>query len=308
MYQRMLVPLDGSEMAEKVLPYAAQLARRLHLETALLHVCSPAESASLFMCRSYIEHIAELVASQLRGSESQTGPSKPPVITAKTISGEVAPSILGYADDIRADLILMSRHGHSGIGRWLMGSIAHKVLTAARVPVMIIHPNHVPDSPLSQWPRSALVLMDGSKMSEEVVDHIESLFQKGRFDSNVTLFEVCEPPDLLADYPEAIMPLTWQQHVERAKSASERVCSTYLGGIKERLAAKGIEARVDVGLGDNVIDEIIRYTREHSPDLIVMTTHGHSGATSWPYGHVADRVLQSVFTPLFLIRPREATK
>ena len=75
MYKKMLVPLDGSELAEIVLPYARDLAGRLDLELILLHVCEQHRSASQFMCQSYIQHAAEILEKQSRGVQAKTGAS-----------------------------------------------------------------------------------------------------------------------------------------------------------------------------------------------------------------------------------------
>jgi nucleotide-binding universal stress UspA family protein len=306
MYKRLLVPLDGSGLAEKALPYALQLTRRLHLETTLLHVSAFAESPSLFMCKSYIEHVAEMLTLQLKENKGKTGLSQGEssgVIRGEAIAGDVPSSILEYAENARADLILMSRHGHSGIGRWLMGSVTHKVLTASKVPVVVIHPDSAESIPEPEWPKTVLVLLDGSKLSETVLPHVEILSKEEQFDVEVTLFEVCEPPDLLSDYPEAIMPLTWDEHVRNAQAASERVCSTRLDEIQRQLEAKKLKVSSKIALGENVIDEIVKYIREHTFDLVAMTTHGRSGISLWPYGHVADRIIQVSSTPLLLVRP-----
>jgi nucleotide-binding universal stress UspA family protein len=305
MYKKLLVPLDGSELAEKALPYALQLTRRLGLETTLLHVCGTGESTSLFMCSAYIKHLAETLTIRLKESKTKSASRPPEVgfVKGETVSGDVLDSILEYADVNKSDLILISKHGHSGRKRWLMGSVAHKVLIASRVPVLIIHPESTEGVIRLTWPRSILVLLDGSKLSETVLPHIEALSKQEQVDADITLFEVCEPPDLLADYPEAIMPLTWKEHVKRAKASSEQVCSTRLAEIQKELEARNLRVSLKVALGDNVIEEIIKYISEHNFDLVALTTHGRSGISEWPYGHVSDRLVQSLSVPLFLVRP-----
>ena len=306
MYKKILVPLDGSELAEKVLPYAIQLTSRFQAETILLHVFGAGESQSFDMSKAYIEHTTEMFSGQLQKiiprSKLSTG-KVPILIKSEVIAGDVASSILKYAEESKIDLIIMSKHGHSGIGHWLMGSIAHKVFSVSRIPILIIHPANTDNIEQSGWPRNVLVPLDGSKMSETVLSHVDDLFNQGQFGGEVTLVKVCESPDLIADYPVAIMQLSWDEHVKRAKSAAKESSLVYLREKQKQLEAKGIKVNIEVVLGENTIPAITRYIREHPFDLVAMTTHGHSRISVWPYGHVADRIIQVNIKPLLLIRP-----
>ena len=306
MYKKILVPLDGSELAEKVLPYAIQLTARFRAEAVLLHVFAAGESQSLGMSKAYIEHTAEKIRKQLQeiAQKSRLSAGKVTIpIKSETIAGDVASSILKYAEVNKIDLIIMSKYGQSGIGHWLMGSIAHKVFSVSRIPVLIINPVNRDKIVQSGWPRNVLVPLDGSKMSETVLSHVEELFNQGQSGGEVTLVKVSEPPDLIADYPEAIMELSWDEHVKRAKSAAKEAGLVYLGEKQKQLEAKGIKVNIEVILGENVIPAITRYIREHPFDLVAMTTHGHSRMSVWPWGHVADRIIQMNIKPLLLIRP-----
>ena len=306
MYKKILVPLDGSELAEKVLPYAIQLTARFQAETVLLHVFAAGESQSSGMSKAYIEHTAEKVRERLQeiAQKSRLSAGKVTIpIKSETVAGDVASSILKYAEESKIDLIVMSKHGQSGIGHWLMGSIAHKIFSISRIPVLIIHPVNGDKIMQSGWPRNVLVPLDGSKMSETVLSHVEDLFNQGQSGGEVTLVKVSEPPDLIADYPEGIMRLSWDEHVNQAKSAAKEAGLVYLGEKQKQLEAKGIKVNIEVILGENAIPAIIRYIREHPFDLVAMTTHGHSGMSVWPWGHVADRIIQVNIKPILLIRP-----
>jgi nucleotide-binding universal stress UspA family protein len=306
MYKKILVPLDGSELAEKVLPYAIQLTSRFQAETVLLHVFVAGESQSSGMSKAYIEYTAEKVREQLQeiALKSKLSAGNVPIlIKSEVIAGDVASSILKYAEESKIDLIIMSKHGHSGIGHWLMGSVAHKVFSVSRIPVLIIHPVNTDNIVQSGWPRNVLVPLDGSKMSETVLNHAEDLFNQGQWGGEITLVKVSEPPDIIADYPAAIMQLSWDEHVKRATSAAKEASLIYLREKQKQLEAKGIKVNFEVVLSENAIPAITRYIREHPFDLVAMTTHGHSRMSVWPWGHVADRIIQVNIKPLLLIRP-----
>ncbi|MCL4504483.1 MAG: universal stress protein [Chloroflexi bacterium] len=144
MYKRILVPLDGSTVAEAILPQAQMLAECGGAEIVLLSViphpnydyfipepalASAAHENQANECRAYLKRIAD----RLAGSGLQ--------VRTELCDGPVAEAILDYADSTGADLIAMSTHGRSGLGRWLMGSIAERVMHTAKVPVLLVRPS-----------------------------------------------------------------------------------------------------------------------------------------------------------------------
>jgi nucleotide-binding universal stress UspA family protein len=304
MYKKMLVPLDGSPLAERVLPYARQLARKLGFEIIFLHVCGHSESTSQFMCQAYIKHVAELLRLQSETKEKEELLNGEPIKARGEIgNGPIVESISRFVEENSIDLMLLATHGHSGIGGWTIGSIAHKVITTSKTPILLIHPNTLQNTVSYEWPRTILMPMDGSPMAEFVLSYVEKLLYQSGLKPNVVLLRVCEPPDLLADYPEATMSLPWKEHIRKATDASQKACSLYLSDVQKRLEVSGVSTHTEVILGDNVAHEIIEYVRNKPCDLIAMSTHGRSGISLWPYGHVTDRIVREISAPLFLVRP-----
>ena len=307
MYKRMLVPLDGSELAEVVLPYARELAGRLDLELRLLHVCEPDSATSEFMCRAYIMHVAEMARMQSREVQMKTGAtSRVKTVDAigKVVTGHPAEEIIHYASENNIDLILMGTHGRSGVKRWVLGSVADKVLRVSHIPIWLVRAAVPEEIIYDEWSkRKMLVLLDGSKLAESVLPHVEALAkQRGTELINVILLRVLEEPYVNADYPEASMDLTWDQHVRRIREHFKRDAQEYLLGVQQRLAKAGLNVTSKVLMGEPV-DQIINYALQNHPNLIVMTTHGYSGISRWEHGSVADRVLRAASSPIFLVRP-----
>lgn len=303
----MLVPLDGSDLAEQALPFAVALTEKLDLETTLLQVCEVEASSSFYTCRTYIDRTTQALTGQLdeaKKSKAKVAIASPAIIKGETVTGIVPDSILIYAERHEPDLILISRHGRSGTRGFLLGSVAHRILTGARTPVMIVHPESTPGIMHADWPRTVLVLVDGSKLSERILPLAEDMAGESKRETQITLFKVCEPPDIRADYPEAIMPMSWEEHVEKAKNAAMERCENYLSTLQTQLAEKGLNAMTHSVMGERVVDEVLKYAHEQPFDLIAMTTHGQSGTGEWPFGHIADRLIQSSQLPLLLIRPR----
>ena len=308
MYKRMLVPLDGSELAEVVLPYAKELAGRLDLDIVFLHVCSAHESQSLPMYQAYVEHAAETARLQSREVQAKTGVqpgAKEVEARGEVAVGHPAEEIVRYTDENDIDLILMATHGRSGVRRWVMGSVADKVLRASRVPIWLVRAGIPEQIVHDKWPeRTMLVLLDGSELAESVLPHVEALAkQRGAELVDVVLLRVCEPPVIPSDYP-ADMPLSWEEHVKQITDHVKQVSAHYLAGVEKRLTDAGLRVRSEVLMGQPA-DEIIDYAEKNLFSLIVMSTHGFSGLSRWEYGSVADKVLHGASTPIFLVRPHK---
>jgi len=306
MYQRMLVPLDGSQLAEVVFPYAKELAGRLGLEVVFLHVTS-LEKHGFAMHRVYVEQAAESIRRQAQDVQERTNiqPRGKAVETrVELVVGDPAEEILRYADENKIDLILMATHGRSGIKRWALGSVADRVLRASKVPVWLVRAGIPEEIVYDEWPkRTMLVPLDSSQLAESVLPHVEALAkQRGAKLVKITLLSVFEEPYVNADYPEASMNLTWKEHVRRIREHSKREAEQYLVRVQKHLADAGLNVRTEVLMGKPA-DEIINYAHNNHPNLVVMATHGYSGISRWEYGSVADKVLHGISSPIFLVRP-----
>jgi nucleotide-binding universal stress UspA family protein len=309
MYRRMLVPLDGSKLAEVVLPYATELAGRMDLGLFFLHVCSPHDTDGLYKYQLYIDDVAKKAKLQSKKVQDETSASTANnnVVEAlgEVVVGHTAEEILSYVDKKDIDLILMATHGHSGVKRWVIGSNADKVLRASEVPVWLVRAG-VPEKIVhDKWhQRIILVPLDGSPAAESVLPHVETLAkQRGSDMMKVVLLRVCEQPFITADYPAASMPLTWTEHVKQMQDHVKEMANQYLIKIQKRLEYSGLKVTSEVFTG-KAANEIIDYAHKNPPNLIVMSTHGYSGISRWEYGNVADKVLYGVSSPVFLVRPQ----
>lgn len=303
-YERMLVPLDGSELAEVVFAYAKELAGRLGTDVILLHVCALEETEQLPMRRAYIEHSVEIIKGQSEELQKKSGAqagSKAIEVRGEVATGYPAEEIIRYAEANHVDLILMATHGRSGIKRWTMGSVADKVLRVSKVPVWLVRAGVPKEIVYDQLPtRKILVLLDGSELAESVLPHVEAVAkQQGAGPVEVVLLTVCEPM-LLPSYYPITMPLSWDDHVTMCKRESEQ----YLAKTEKRLKDTGLRVRSEVLTGKPA-DAIVDYVNKNPVNLIVMSTHGRSGLGRWVFGSVAEKVLLGVTSPILLIRPQQ---
>jgi len=309
MYKKILIPLDGTQLAELVLPYAKELAGRLDLDITILRICTPDEEAFKAMHRIYIEHIAETIANQAMEIQMTTSlPAKFKPINTKgeLVVGYPAEEILNYANNHRVDFIIMATHGYSGLKRWRLGSVADKVLRASRVPVLLVRTEVSNEIAYDKWPNKTLIVpLDGSRTAESVIPHVEILAkQRGTVPIDIILLGVCEQPTISSDYPEAVMPISWEEHVEQTIAWCKLGTKQYLERIANQISETvGLKVKSKVLMG-NPAEEIIKYSNRHHFSLIVMATYGRSGIFRWAYGSVADRVLRGGSSPIFLVRPR----
>jgi nucleotide-binding universal stress UspA family protein len=142
MYKKILVPLDGSELAEKALGHAEELAKAYDAEIILFQVApfmpvyEVPELVTPFIVDEKQKEAAERYLTNLTDELKKRGFK----VTGKVKTGlQVAAEIIDFAKENGVDLIIMCTHGRSGITRWVLGSVAHKVLTRAETPLLLVH-------------------------------------------------------------------------------------------------------------------------------------------------------------------------
>jgi len=297
MYEKILVPLNGSELAQVALPYAEELAGRLGSEVTLICVGKLAEDQQYdHMRQFYIQGIAEVTK---RGIERYIKKPKEKAIKveSKILVGDPAEEIINYADKEDISLIVMATHTRPVITRWALGSIAEKVVRAAKQPVVLIRAKGThPDVRKKGILKKVLVTLDGSKESEAVIPYIEELASKLK--AEVVLLQVLTPRYLISDLEKL-------EHLESLRASAK----DYIEKMEAWLKQKGITVKSEVReVMGNAAEEIIKFADEIQADVVAMSTHGHSGVSRWAFGSVTDKVLHTGNTPLLLVRTPEAGK
>lgn len=301
MYKKMLVPLDGSKLAEVVIPYVKEIAERLGLDLLLLHVCTPQEREFSHMRESYIHSVAQAIGSQVEQVQQRPDirpGAKPVNVRSELTIGYPAEEILRHAEQKNIDLIVMATHGRSGIKDWLFGSVADKVLRGSKIPVCLIRAKTDGETSGEQWlMRTILVPLDGSQLAERVLPHLQNI-AKVHGDITVSLLRVVPPLRLYAYAEEKLSP----QERQRWERDAQDNARQYLQKIAKRLKKDGIRVKCKVIYGDTVM-QLVDYANKKKVDLLVISTHGRSGVLQWVWGGVTDKILQLVSCPILLVRP-----
>ena len=142
MYKKILVPLDGSELAEKALDHAEKLAKTFDAQMILFQVSTfmPIYGVPELMAPFVVDDKQKETGERYLSNLAEELKKRGLKVTAKVKTGQqVAAEIIDFAKESGVDLIVMCTHGHSGITRWVLGSVAHKVLTRAETPILLIH-------------------------------------------------------------------------------------------------------------------------------------------------------------------------
>jgi len=328
----MLVPLDGSKLAEEIIPYVEEVAGKLDLDLDLVHVSNPLESEGLSlssMSQFYVDKMAELVREQVHKVQTNTADKdaiRPVEVRGKVIEGFPAETILKYTAENPIDIIFMGTHGASSVKVWAIGSVAYQVLHAARVPVLIVRSGMPQDMPYDKWPeQTILVPLDGSKRAESALPHAEALArQRGAKDVKILLLNVYAPkitsPDV--EYPDYVSsalrsffpmddpparPSHYRELVESEIEGAKDRSEIYLHNIASRFSSQGIAVQTESIMGESA-EEIIKYASQRPFRLIVMATHGRSGIKHLAFGDTAEKVLLESNVPVLFIKPESKHK
>lgn len=299
MFNKILVPLDGSKTAENALPLTRFLARRLGLPVQLLAVIDLIELArsvsaadGLFLdtlvadqTRESNEYLAH-VASSFAGVDAHWQVAK----------GKAAEVIIEAAAADPATLIAMATHGRSGLNRILLGSVAEKVLRGAANPLLLTQATETGQIEGEAPFMSMVVPLDGSETAESVLPMVVEMAQK--LDGEIVLFRACNVPHAIYGGDVGRQPAVIAQLVTGIKGEARHYLEKKAAQLRER-GAKKVSYTMKEGL---VPDQIIAMARETQGNIIVMGSHGWSGVKRWVVGSVTEAVVRHSGDPVLVMR------
>jgi nucleotide-binding universal stress UspA family protein len=292
MYERLLVPLDGSKLAEAALPYAEELAGMFDSELLLLEVCEPDQMEFSHMCQLYIEQMGKLAKQHIEEYYKKEGAKVGTTVT----SGEPAEEIVAYSKKNDISLVVATTHARSGITSWAMGTVANRLLREIRAPIVLIRPT-IPqvEAGMRRLLGKILVPLDGSDAGAASLPHVEGLAV--RLKADIILLQVIE----LGRHVHTVGGLDYVPYPEPVVESLKGKARDYLEKIGTTLRGRGCVVRSEVRVGESA-QQIIRVADEIGAHLVVMSTHGRSGIKKWAFGSVTDKVLQAGHTPIMLVR------
>jgi nucleotide-binding universal stress UspA family protein len=296
MFGHLIVPLDGSSLAECVLPHAVALARPFESRVTLLRgVLGPSSgNASRAIdplgwqmrraeAKAYLDDLVARLQEIGVDADQQV------------LEGEAAEQIIQYGRDQGADLILLSSHGRSGLSPWNISSVVQKVILRAYMPVMIVRAYQPVTSELAGLTyRRVLVPLDGSQRAEYILPLATTLAGFHKFP--LLLAYVVSKPEVPRHAPlteeEAALV---EQLTERNRQKGEQ----YLEDLRSRL---DIDVETILQVSENAAEALHQLVEARDVDLVLLSAHGYSARKRWPYGGVALNFIAYGTTPLLILQ------
>lgn len=300
MFKKILVPLDGSELSERALNPAIDLARQSGGELVLLSVpvlkrMFVAEETGyglLLPYESLMDSHREL--TEYLESLTEKLPRDDFSLQTKVIEGDDASVIVRTAVAENADIIIMSTHGYSGLTRWMLGSVSEKVLRSTPCPVMVVRSAE----PIN----NILITLDGSELAEHSLE--PGLEMARLMDGKTTLLRVEHalwPHTPVLGLGQSQQPLPETMGDESSFTTQlYKIARTYLQNLAEKQGQTGRSIQTAV-IFASAADGILDFAEQQNTDLIVMTTHGRTGLAHWVYGSVTEKVMRGAHCNVLLI-------
>lgn len=303
-FQTIIVPLDGSQLAETAIPMAATLSQVTGAEMILLRVLEEmrpiydAERREVIWVDPANPRL-ELVSPEiLEPTVSRIAQQGLPVQAVIRL-GDPRTEIINEAERHAAPVIVMASHGRGGLSRLFLGSVATRILQAAPSPVLIVRAQNTGQEPEAVALKSITVPLDGSPLAEQALNIAAPLAQEAG--ATLHLVRVAETynDDVWTDSAFLTTPVVKEtlEQFERLENEAR----DYLTTIAARLKQESVRVTWKVLSGDPG-RELLDYAKRGRPDLVVITTHGRGGLSRWFYGSIADKLLTASEVPVLLIR------
>lgn len=342
MFTRILVPLDGSTLAERAIPHAVTFARIFNSTIILLQVLDPISyhenpnpvdplswqirkaEADMYM-QSMTARTREYLQNSVDDETSNNIKIETNVEYA-ILEGKAAENIVDFAHRENIDLLVISTHGASGLSRWNISSVAQKVINQIYIPVLIVRTYIQPTtedarihyrrillpfdcSRRAECSLSAGILLTGGEKSkkpktgDDKHSMIDTTAEMSLPPSKLILAAVIKPPELPIPEP---FPIEIEQFSQQLMTVSRQAVNKYLNEMQERLP---VECEFYVLEDKSVTSAIHKLaSQEEEIDLVVLCAHGSSGQFTWPYGSVASNYIEHGTKPALIVQDVPRTK
>ncbi len=296
MFNRIFLPMDRSSLAECVLPHAVAVARAFESQVTLVHVMDPPHSANW-------RRAVDPLNWRIRKAEAESYLGELVLRLQKAglpaerqiLEGHAAERIVEFSRKNDVPLIMISSHGQSGLTGWNVSGVVQKIILRAHTSIMIVRAYQPAPTDLTGLRyRRMLVPIDGSQRAECVLPLATTLARS--HEAQILLAHVVRRPEM----PRRTPPT--HEDVELAERIVERnraEAIQYLDQLRSRLSGE-VQARVLVS--DHVAATLHELVDQERIDLVLLSAHGYSGQTRWPYGSVVISFITYGTTPLLIVQ------
>ena len=294
MLKRILVPLDGSLLAECVLDHVRILARVFGSHVTLLRTleCGINHAHGIVDPLDWQLQEAEAGAYLHRLSEQLS--SQGLQVDYVLLEGVAAQQIVEYTHEHEIDLIVLSSHGRSGLSRWNMSSVVHKVITQAHTSTLIIRAYATREIGDALKYERILVPLDGSTRAECVLPVASALVDREH--GELILAHIVAHPEVFHRTP---LTAAERKLIEQWTHNNLEKAANYLNKLQSRLTANN---RLHLACSDDVIEALHDLAEQEVASLVVLSAHGTSGKRRWPYGSMVNSFITYSTCPLLIVQ------
>jgi nucleotide-binding universal stress UspA family protein len=295
-----LVPLDGSTLAECVLPHIMAIAPVTNARVTLLHVLQnpqqgnaspPVDPVEWHLQKQKSEKYLEQVVSQL----NETGILG---VESVILEGNPANSVIDFAHNNNVDLIALSTHGNSGLSGWNVSSVVQKILLRSYKSILLVRAYLLSSTETTKIRYKRLFVgMDCSPRSEFVLPFAISLAQFHK--SQIILECAVEKPRTINRFPLSDED---RELVNKFVERNYQAASHYFKQLLTQFSTKELNLKTHVSVGDNAISMLHDMAEESNADLMLLAAHGYSGERRWPYGSVTTSFIAYGNTSLMIMQ------
>jgi nucleotide-binding universal stress UspA family protein len=292
MIDHILVPLDGSRLAECVLPHGVALARTFQSRLTVAHALAAGQARSVDplgwqMRKKESESYLGEVVERLSGLGLHVG--------KVLLEGSPAKRVIEFARESGVDLIVVSSHGRSGLSEWNISSVVQKIILRTVVPTLIVRAYRNPEREIAGMRyQKILIPLDGSQRAEYALPLAAKIAsdQGGR----LLLAHVVPRPEVPRREP---LTAEEQKLCERLSKINRDYGEAYLRDLQGRLP---VDVQLHLLIGEDPAATLHDLVAKEDVDLVVLSAHGYTGRTNWPYGSIALNFITYGATPLLIVQ------
>jgi nucleotide-binding universal stress UspA family protein len=292
-----LVPLDGSTLAECVLAHVMAIAPVTNAHVTLIHVLEHSDSKSnnlpidpmgWHMQKQELQTYLEQTATRLQNSGLD--------VSQVLLEGKSAESIIEYAHLNNVDLIALSTHGRTGLSGWNVSSVVQKVLLRSYRSILLARAYACTPEEEVHYKR-LFIGSDASARAEFMLPIAISLAQF--YKCEVILGTVVEKPQLIQR-----MPLSDEDTklINQVTEKNQELAAHYHEQVTTQLSLRDINVRSSVIVADHAVSALHDLVSDAKADLVILVAHGESGERRWPYGSIATSFIAHGDTPLLIMQ------
>jgi len=284
MINHILIPLDGSSLAECVLPHILVVGRAFDAHFTLLHVLEPSHITGIehaidplewHLRKQEAEKYLEGIAAELRRKNLR--------VKEAILEGLPAEYVINFSNNNDVDLIALSTHGRSGLSGWNVSSVAQQIILRSYKSTLLIRAYESPVLGLTELKYDRLFVgLDYSARAESILPVAINLAKY--CGARLILGTVIGKPDILHRFPLSEEDENLVKHVTER---NYRAASNYLEQLRSQLSLQSINVETRLMISDNATSTLHDMVEQENADLVMLVAHGHSGENRWPYGSVA---------------------